>query len=75
MSNLISSDFNPEWEDQELSNHPEGVIGVTGEDEVVNKLSREIDFEWQHPKRKMTGRERYLYLCRKMGLRPKGENL
>ena len=53
-----------------MSVHPEDVIGVSGEDEVVNKLSREIDFEWQHPKRKLTGRERYLALCQKLGLTP-----
>lgn len=75
MSNFITNDFNPEWEDQELSIHPEGVIGVSVEDEVIDKLSRQIDFEWQHPKHKMTGRERYLYLCRMMGLKPKGEDI
>ena len=36
--------------------------------EEVNRISRNIKFEWQ---RKMTGRERYLALCQKLGLKPK----
>ena len=73
MSNLISSEFNPEWEDQELSTNHEGVIGVSGEDEFIDKLTRKIDFEWQHPqpKRELTPRERFLALCKELGLKPR----
>ena len=39
--------------------------------EEVSRISRNIEFDWQRPKRKMTGRERYLVLCQKLGLKPK----
>jgi hypothetical protein len=70
---MITTAFNPEWEDQELSIHPEGVIGVSCEDEIIDTLSRRIDFEWQHPqpKRELTPRERFLALCKQLGLKPR----
>ena len=37
----------------------------------VNRISRNIEFDWQRPKCKLTGRERYLALCQKLGLKPK----
>lgn len=37
----------------------------------VERISRHIKFDWQRPRPKMTGRERYLALCAKLGLKPK----
>ena len=73
MSNMIITTFNPEWEDQELDIYPECIISVGGEDEFINALSRRIDFEWQHPqpKRELTPRERFLALCKDLGLKPR----
>lgn len=39
------------------------------DDEEVDKISENIEFEWQRPKYK-SGRERYLALCKKMGITP-----
>ena len=73
MGNMITTTFNPEWEDQELDIYPECIIGVSGEDEFIDTLSRRIDFEWQHPqpKRELTPRERFLALCKELGLKPR----
>ena len=70
MRHYVTSDLNPEWEDQDIRIHPEGIIGVTQEDVEVDNISRNCHFPWQHPKR-MSGRERYLALCKKLGLKPK----
>lgn len=39
------------------------------DDEEVDKISENIEFEWQRPKYQ-SGRERYLALCKKMGITP-----
>ena len=34
----------------------------------VDRISKDIVFEWQHPSKILRGRERFLWLCEKLGL-------
>ena len=34
----------------------------------VDRISKDIVFEWQHPSKILRGRERFLWLCNKLGL-------
>lgn len=69
MSIYISNDL-IDVDDQSVNVHPEGVIGVDAETAIINNISKDIHFEWQNV-RKLSGRERYLALCKKLGLNPK----
>lgn len=70
MSIYVNEEMNPDWYNDEVHVHPEGVIGVTNEDEIINEISRNVHFDFKHV-RKLEGHERYLALCEKLGLHPK----
>ena len=57
--------------DQNVDTQHAGVIGSYGDAPLIDDISKNIDIEWQHKAKRMTGRERYLALCQKLGLKPK----
>lgn len=67
MSVFFNSDL-MDTNDQEVAS-PLGDVGT--DDAEVNRISRNVRFDWIEKTKHMTGRERYLALCQKMGLKPK----
>ena len=67
MSVYINSDL-IEMDEQSVE---QGEPSFCDDTKEVGKISRNIKFDWQRPKRKLTGRERYIALCHKLGLKPK----
>ena len=70
MSVFINNDL-LDVDDQTVDTQHKGVIGAYGDTPLIDDISKNIDFEWQKPKKRLTGRERYLALCNKLGLKPK----
>ena len=73
MSVFINQDL-MDVDDQTVDTQHKGVIGAYGDAPLIEDISRNIRFDWQNPKR-MKGRERYLALCNKLGLKPKEPRL
>ena len=67
MSVYINSDL-IDVDDQSVE---QSELSFCDDTEEVSRISRNIELDWQRPKRKLTGRERYLALCQKLGLKPK----
>ena len=67
MSVYINNDL-IDVDDQSVSHGEPSFCDDTSE---VDRISRNIEFDWQRPKPILTGRERYLALCHKLGLKPK----
>jgi hypothetical protein len=67
MSVYINSDLI----DMDEQSVEQGEPSFCDDTDEVSRISRNIEFDWQRPQRKLTGRERYLALCQKLGLKPK----
>lgn len=53
MSNLITTSFNPEWADQKICAGGNGAtVGCSDDTAAVNKISRNIHFDWMKPSNK-----------------------
>lgn len=53
MSNLISAEMNPEWGDQEVTRGGnEASVGVGSETEFIDKMDRNIRFDWMEAGKK-----------------------
>lgn len=55
-----------EADEQRVDSGPENIY--TDDTEEVERISKDIVFEWQHPSKILRGRERFLWLCEKLGL-------
>ena len=67
MSIYINNDL-IDMDDQSVSHGEPAFCDDTSE---VDRIGSNIKFEWMRPQHKLTGRERYLALCQKLGLKPK----
>ena len=53
MSNLVNTQYNPEWADQNVDPGGHGaVVGCCDDARFINKLSRNIRFEWMEKSKK-----------------------